>query len=734
MKKKEQPIFTQSHLLFDIEVKNMNDAFKQIAKKAKDLGVISNIDKLIKGLEEREKIGTTGMSESFAIPHASNTDVKYPCVIAARFKQPIDWKSVDGKPVKFVICLLIPKEKLSDLHVTYLSRVANALLDASFKEKLNTAQNPATISRLIKSALDKKAEVSKVETKEAKPTKVTKEPSKTGKQKKILVGVTACASGIAHTFMAKTAIEKYGNTHDYEVWIETHGQDGAKHVIPNDLIKKADYVIVASDIHVETDRFYGKRLYRCTTNEAINTPSLAFKNMEQKAVLMSAGSGTANPQSMQEQKGGFMKHFLSGVSRMIPFLVFSGIVYAILNAIIQGLYGTTVEADLIALGEYTQWAIYALKVAGVGFTFFVAIMGGFIAESIAGRAAFAPGMIASFVMGSTDCVFWYPGIPQKVEINMSITGEINATISGISLGIIAAIAMGFAAGYLVKLCLRIPTKPALRPLINIIFIPVVCTSALVFPYVFGLSAVFACAMNYVGAGIAIGGAIQGVNFLMGFLLGFMIGFDMGGPVNKIAVTTATSLIQIDPRFMGACACAIPIAPLATGLSCVMFRKLFDEEDFKNGCTALGLGAMGISEGAIPMFSKYPKQTFIANVIGGAVAGGLAFTFYVGGHVAMWGGPLIAACLGYYADPGALGITIPNVFGGMNKDGLSFLSTLWYFVALAGAVVVEVTVYYFLIRRLKLYHWKDLAKLKKRVANKMHKKQIALQAKQEQASA
>ena len=203
-----------------------------------------------------------------------------------------------------------------------------------------------------------------------------------------------------------------------------------------------------------------------------------------------------------------------------------------------------------------------------------------------------------------------------------------------SLGIIAAIAMGFAAGHLVKLCLRIPTKPALRPLINIIFIPVICTSALVFPYVFCLSAIFSCAMNYIGAGIAIAGAIQGVNFLIGFLLGFMVGFDMGGPINKIAVTTASCLIPVDPRFMGACACAIPIAPLATGLSCVMFRKLFDEEDFKNGCAALGLGVMGISEGAIPMFTKYPKQTFIANIIGGAVAGGLAFTFFVGGHVAM----------------------------------------------------------------------------------------------------
>ncbi|MCF0227996.1 MAG: PTS transporter subunit EIIC, partial [Malacoplasma sp.] len=416
---------------------------------------------------------------------------------------------------------------------------------------------------------------------------------------------------------------------------ETHGQDGPQHIIPDELLKKADYVMIASDIHIDSDRFFGKRLYRCDTNEVINTPSVAFKNMEQKAFLVSAGSGYVNPQAMKKQKNGFMKHFLSGVSHMIPVLVFSGIICSIITAIVNGVVGhaptewTGSYVDWLLSQDSTKWAGVLMTIANVGFTLFTAVMGGYIAESIAGRAAFAPGLIASFVMGNTGngWVWWWPGIPQSAHVQVS--GQW-VDIQGISIGVVAAIIMGFAAGYLVKLVLaKIKVKDTYKPLLSILFIPVVCTSALVFPYVFLLSAVFCCAMNYIGAGIAIAGGVPGVNFLIGFLLGLMVGVDMGGPINKIAVSTATGLIQVDPRFMGACAAAIPIAPLATGLCCVMFRKLFDEEDFKNGVAAIGLGCMGISEGAIPMFTKYPKQTFVANIIGGAVAGGLAFTFFVG---------------------------------------------------------------------------------------------------------
>ncbi|MDE7433753.1 MAG: hypothetical protein K2M43_01220 [Mycoplasmoidaceae bacterium] len=169
---------------------------------------------------------------------------------------------------------------------------------------------------------------------------------------------------------------------------------------------------------------------------------------------------------------------------------------------------------------------------------------------------------------------------------------------------------------------------------SIIFIPVVVTSVLVFPFVFLLSGILGCFMNYFAYGLSIAGTTPGVNFLMGFILGAMVGFDMGGPINKIAVATGSCLIAVDPRIMGACAAAIPVAPLGCGLATLIFRKVFDADERKVGVTAIALGTMGISEGAIPMFSKKPKQTLIANVAGSAVAGGLAFFFFCGGHVSM----------------------------------------------------------------------------------------------------
>lgn len=169
---------------------------------------------------------------------------------------------------------------------------------------------------------------------------------------------------------------------------------------------------------------------------------------------------------------------------------------------------------------------------------------------------------------------------------------------------------------------------------SIIFIPVVATSILVFPFVFVLSGPLGYLMNGFAEGLAYAGSTPGVNFLIGFVLGAMVGFDMGGPINKIAVATGSCLISLDPRLMGACAAAIPVAPLGCGLATLLFRKVFTNDDRKVGVSALALGCMGISEGAIPMFSKHPKQTVIANVIGSAIAGGLAFCFFCGGHVAM----------------------------------------------------------------------------------------------------
>ena len=706
-------IFNQKHVLFDIDVKNQMDAFKKIAKLAKQLKVIDDEQNLIDGFVRREKVSTTGMKDSFAIPHAMSANIKKPAIIAARFKKGVDWKAIDNNPVKFAIAILIPEKNLGDLHMEYLARISTGLMDENFCKKLLTTKSKQTVTKLITDAIDEKNTDIKI----IKASKNEK-PKQVDKSKPLVIGVSACATGIVHTFMTREALENAGKELNVNVHIETEGQNGREHALTDELIKKADYVIIAADIGVETDRFIGKKIFFCGTHNAIDDPTTTLQTAMKKAVIWQGqGGGGQKTQAISlggKKQNPFMKHFLSGVSHMIPVLVFSGIVYAIINAICTGIYGTNIPP-----ADSPMW--YAMQVANVGFTFFIGIMGAYIAESIAGRSAFAPGLIASFVAGSTSLYWYWPGIPKEVSITLfQSTGSI--TISNISLGIIAAIMMGFAAGGIVKWINTWKVKQAIRPIISIIFVPVVVTSVLVFPFVFLLSGILGCMMNYIGAGIAYAGSIPGVNFLIGFLLGAMIGFDMGGPINKIAVSTATCLILVDPRFMGACAAAIPVAPLGCGLAAVIFRKTFNEpDDLKNGATAIGLGFMGISEGAIPFFAKRPKQTVIANVTASAIAGGLAFMFFVGGHVAMWGGPLIAFCLGVYADPGDLHTFIPAIFGG-GSDGtastpMKYISILWYFVAIIGASIIHMFVYWAVVKGSK--GRKDLSKKE----NKQTKKKV-----------
>lgn len=206
-------------------------------------------------------------------------------------------------------------------------------------------------------------------------------------------------------------------------------------------------------------------------------------------------------------------------------------------------------------------------------------------------------------------------------------------------------------------------------------------------------------MNGIVYGISEAGKINGLNFFIGCLLGAMIGFDMGGPVNKIAGTTATALIVVDPRLMGAVAAAIPIAPIGCGVATLVARKLFTSKERAEGITALGLGFFGISEGAIPFAVNNPKKVLIANVVGSSIAGGLAFLFFVGGYVGMWGGPITAFVLGVKApvtELQALNTPIPLIFGG-NGGGLEFISILWFFLAISIGSIVHAFLFIFLLK-------------------------------------
>ncbi|NQZ28790.1 MAG: PTS sugar transporter subunit IIA [Mycoplasmatales bacterium] len=655
--------------VLNLTCKTRNEVLTAITKDAVENKFASSKAKLLKAFQDREKTGTTGFEDGVAIPHARIPEIKETVVYVARFPKGVEWPALDGGKTTVAIGLLVPGgDEAGNNHMELLSLIATKLMDKDFRELVKSGTK-TNITKAINSKDEEKPK---------------EKVSKTNSGLKI-VGVSACATGVAHTYMAQKAMQDEGAKLGHSVKVETQGQKGQENVLTEQEIAEADYVIIAADINVELDRFNGKKVILTTTKDAMHNFAKIISRAPREAKKLKLG---ANGNVMNATGRGALSHILSGVSRMIPFVVFSGIVWAILNSITFA-YKGAMPAELEL----------ASKAAAVGFTFFIAMMGGFIGESVGGRAAFAPAAIATFVAANPDFYYDWNGVIPPVFMK-DLSGNILKDAAGKSIQlkvgwtIIGAIVCGFSAGFLVKQVNKIKVHSLIAPLVPILFIPVVITSLLVFPIVFVLGAPIGWLVNMLGLGIGLGGQVPGVNFLIGFILGAMIGWDMGGPINKIAGSTATALIIVDPRLLGAVEAAIPIAPLGCGLATLIGGKTFDKTEKGLGISALALGFFGISEGAIPFAAKRPKQTIFVNTLSSAIAGGLAFTFFVGGHVGMWGGPIVALVLGVYADPGTLGTHIPVIFGG----NVPFLSILWFFVAIIAATVMHAFLYIYFVKR------------------------------------
>ncbi|MGL6125171.1 MAG: PTS fructose transporter subunit IIABC [Metamycoplasmataceae bacterium] len=660
------------NIFLNLDLAKRDDVFEFISTQAISLNIIAKKDKqnLVDAFIKRENESTTGFEDGFAIPHARISAIKKPAIIVVRSNSDIEWNAMDGKATRIAIALLIPEDQSSTLHIDTLSKIATLLLDPKFRKNMHNFKTEEQIFNYLNERIKENKEV--VKQSKAKTT---------GN----IVGVSACATGVAHTYMAKQALEDAGMKKGYKVRIETQGQKGIEDKLTDEEISKADAIIIASDIYIDLERFHGKKLLKLKTNDAISQPEKCIDESLKSPIFGDSSEPTKPSKSensfSQSKSKIFMGHLLSGVSRMIPFIVFSGIVWAIMNSL-----------GAIDSIKNDQVYLILLEISQIGFVVFIAMMGGFIAESITGRAGFAPGFISTFAAANSSFTFWWniPGVKNPIpQIDFFFSDAAELGISNVGLSLFGAIIMGFAAGYLVKWILTWKTPKLITPIISIIFIPVVSTVVLSFPFILLLSGPLGFIMNSIVFGLSEAAKINGVNFLIGFLLGCMIGFDMGGPINKIAGTCATALIVVDPRLMGAVAAAIPIAPLGCGLATIWARKKFTEKERAEGISALGLGFFGISEGAIPFAVNRPKQVLIANVIASGIAGGLSFLFFVGGYVGMWGGPITAIVGGVSApitELGTLGQNIPNIFGG-SGNGMQYISIFWFFLTIiAGAII------------------------------------------------
>ncbi|GGV52203.1 hypothetical protein GCM10010277_48460 [Streptomyces longisporoflavus] len=438
-----------------------------------------------------------------------------------------------------------------------------------------------------------------------------------GEQRKLkLLAVTACPTGIAHTYMAAEKLSQAAESLGIDMKVETQGSIGAENVLTDNDVREADGIIIAADKDVDRGRFVGKRVLSVGVSEGISHPE---RLIEQVRGAPAHGGGAGGGSAEQTTGGGgaggkerslAYKALMNGVSYMIPFVVVGGLLIAISLAL-----GGDATAKGYVIPEGTFWA-HVNAIGVIGFTLMVPILSGYIAYAIGDRPALVPGMIGGWIAN---------------------TGELYDSKAGA--GFIGAIVTGFLAGYLVLWIKKVKVPKFAQPIMPIIVIPIVATTALglFFIYVIGkpISWIFEHLTSWL-SGMTGTSAI-----LLGAILGLMIAFDMGGPVNKTAFLFGTGLIATgNQTVMGMCAAAIPVMPLGQGLATLIRRRLYSQQERETGMAALFMGLFGISEGAIPFAAARPAQVIPANMLGGAVAGAIAGLASVKDAVPH-GGPIVA---------------------------------------------------------------------------------------------
>ena len=560
-------------------------------------GKIADVETYRKGVFAREEEGTTGIGMGIAIPHCKSDAVTKAGLAAMVVKDGVDFESLDGTPAKIIFLIAAPNTE-DNVHLQVLSKLSVMLMDEQFTNSLINAGSVDEFLNIIDSA--EKAKDEKEAAKEAK----AKEPVEVKKNDVFIVAVTACPTGIAHTYMAAEAIEKKAKELGYQVKVETRGSGGAKNVLTDDEIAKAAGVIVACDTNVPTDRFDGKKVIECQVSDGINKAEELVKRIAAGDAPVFKASG--KKETSHSSVGGkesighqIYKHLMNGVSHMLPFVVGGGILIAI-AFLIDGF-----SVDLNSLpadqrsnfGTITQAAALFKGIGGTAFGFMLPILAGFIAMSIADR----PGLAVGFVGGSIAA-------------------------NGTS-GFLGALVAGFVAGYIVLLLKKIFSKlpesldgmkpVLLYPLLGIFLVGVIMQFVVEPP---------------IGAlNIAINNGLKGLNgasaVVLGVLLGGMMAVDMGGPVNKAAYVFGTASIAAGSyNIMAAVMIGGMVPPLAIALATIFFKNKFTAEERKAGPTNFIMGLSFITEGAIPFAASDPLHVLPACVVGSAVAGGLSMAF------------------------------------------------------------------------------------------------------------
>lgn len=587
-------LLRKESILLGAAPKSKTEAIDMLVDLQDKGGRIADKEAYKKGILAREAMSSTAVGEGIAIPHAKSEAVKAPSLAAMTVPDGVDYEAMDDEPSNLLFMIAAPND--GDVHLEVLSRLMTLLMDEDFRAKLLAAESKEAFLQAIDDAEKEKYP--------DEPKAAPEVPEKTGYR---VLAVTACPTGIAHTYMAAEALEKAGKKMGITIKVETNGSGGVKNALTPEEIEACDGIIVAADKSVEMARFHGKKVLSTKVANGIKIPEeLIQKIVDGDAPVYqhAGGEEVAKKNGEKESFGRKMyKHLMNGVSNMLPFTVAGGIFIA-LAFLIDTLAGQPQDADF---GMHTAAAQFFKIIGGFAFNFMVPVLAGYIGKSIADRPGFLVGLVGGY-LASTGSAFG------------SLSG-------GVPSGFLGALFAGFVGGFLMlgveKICDKMPKSlNGIKPV-------------LVYPLIgLGMIAIIMCLVNPIMSVLntgmsnlleSMGGSSK---VILGCILGAMMSIDMGGPLNKAAYVFGSAAIASgNYDIMAAVMIGGMVPPIAIALSTTFFKNRWTEEERKNGPVNYIMGLSFVTEGAIPYAAADPLRVIPSCMIGAAVAGGLSMAFH-----------------------------------------------------------------------------------------------------------
>ena len=590
---KIQDLLRKDVMLLDLQATEKTAVIEEMIKSLVDHGYVTDFETFKEGILAREALTSTGLGDGIAMPHSKNSAVKEATVLFAKSSKGVDYESLDGQPTDLFFMIAAP-EGANDTHLAALAELSQYLMKDGFADKLRQVTSADQVIELFDQVSEKADESVQAPANDSSD---------------FIVAVTACTTGIAHTYMAQEALQKVAAEMGVGIKVETNGASGVGNQLTAEDIRKAKAVIIAADKAVEMDRFDGKPLVNRPVADGIRkTEELINLALSGDAEVYHAANGAKAATASNEKQslgGAFYKHLMSGVSQMLPFVIGGGIMIA-LAFLIDGAFGVP-QDSLGNLGSYHELASMFMKIGGAAFGLMLPVFAGYVAYSIAEK----PGLVAGFVAGAIAKEgFAFGKIPYA---------------AGVSSGFLGALVGGFIAGALVlaiKKYVKVPRS--LEGAKSILILPLfgtILTGFVMLAVNIPMAAINTAMNDFLG-GLGGGSAV-----LLGIVLGGMMAVDMGGPVNKAAYVFGTGTLAATVSSGGSVAMAAVMAggmvpPLAIFVATLLFKDKFTKEERNSGLTNIIMGLSFITEGAIPFGAADPARAIPSFILGSAVAGGL----------------------------------------------------------------------------------------------------------------